>query len=193
MVLALVSKGESFVNDADAQVDITLTEDTTVDAAREQLISDATGSWQATRVAESSESADEATVEFALPGASLDGFVSALRRQPDAQSVEVSLEVDPEQVQPGSLAENTSPAGSSESEAATPAPVRVQVNLSSAGSQGPLVTFIGALLVAVVAAGGLALVWRHFGRDEGRPAAAESPDGYRSRGDGSSRRWTNRP
>lgn len=178
-MLALVSKGGSLVGDADAQVDIALRDSTTVDAAREQIITEATRSWQATRVAESSESDNEATVEFSLPGASLDGFVAALRRQPDAESVEVALEVDPEQVQPGSLA------GDHESEAA-PKPVRVQVNLTSSSSQGPLVTFIGALLVAVVAALGLGLVWRRSVRED--EVTSTEPTG-----DVGSRRWINRP
>lgn len=174
-----MSKGGSLAGDADAKVDIALRDSTTVDAAREQIITEATSSWKATRVAESSESDNEATVEFALPGASLDGFVAALRRQPDAESVEVALEVDPEQVQPGSLA------GDPESEAA-PKPVRVQVNLTSSSSQGPLVTFIGALLVAVVAASGLALVWRRSGRQDGITPTEPT-------GDVGPRRWTHRP
>lgn len=189
VVLALVSKGGSLVGDADAQVDIALRDSTTVDAARDRVITEATGSWKATRVAESSESDNEAMVEFSLPGASLDGFVAALRRQPDAESVEVALEVDPEQVEPGSLA------GDPGSEAA-PKPVRVQVNLTSSSSQGPLVTFIGALLVAVVAALGLGLVWRRSGREN--QLAWTEPTRIERTGDQptneiGSRRWINRP
>jgi cobalamin biosynthesis Mg chelatase CobN len=179
VLLALVSKGGSLADDADAQVDIALRGSTSVDAAREQIIADATRSWKATRVAESSESDDEATVEFALPGASLDGFVAALRRQTDAESVEVALEVDPEQVQPDSLA------GDPGSEAA-PKPVRVKVNLTSSSSQGPLVTFIGALLVAVLAALALGLVWRRFGHED--QVTSNEPTGEIR-----SRRWINRP
>ncbi|MCZ7630700.1 MAG: hypothetical protein M5U19_17430 [Microthrixaceae bacterium] len=130
------------------------------------------------RVAESSESDDKASVEFALPGASLDGFITALRRQPDAESVEVALEVDPEQLQPESLAGEPG-------ERAAPEPVRVKVNLTSSRPQGPLVTFIGALLVAVIAALGLGLAWRRFGREDTSTPADET-------GEFTTRRWTNR-
>lgn len=180
VVLALVSKGGSLVQDADAQVDITLSGTTTVDEARDQIISEATGSWQATRVAETSDSESQASVEFALPGSSLDGFISALRRQPDTESVEVSLEVDPEQLRPRSLADNQEPESA-------PEPVRVEVNLTSSTSQGPLVTFIGALLVAVLAAAALGLIWRRYGRDDELSAAADPGEV------GEGRRWTHRP
>ncbi len=180
VVLALVSKGGSLTNNADATVDIALNDSTTVDAAREQITSAATSSWQATRIAETSESDDEATIEFALPGTSLDGFINALRRQGDAESVEVSLEVDPDQVEPGPLASDTGTDSK-------PAPVKVQVNLSTTRSQGPLVTFIGALLVAAVAAVALGLVWRRF-----RPAEIDTIDVTGS-DNSEPRRWTNRP
>jgi len=175
VVLALVSRGGALSSDADAQVDIQLAGNADVNATRERLVTEAGASWQATRVAETSDSDDETSVEFALPGSSLDGFIAALRRQPDAESVEVDLEVAPEQVQPESLA-----SGDSDGEAA--APVRVQVNLTRDAGQGPLVTFLGALLVALLAAAALAMVWRRFGTEPEPPAAEDPP-----------RKWTNRP
>lgn len=178
-MLALASRGGSLAGDADAQVDIALRDSTTVDAAREQIVADATRSWSATRIAESSESDDEATVEFALPGASLDGFVAALRRQSDAKEVEVTLDVDPEQLEPRSL-------GTERDERSAPEPVRVEVNLTAGKSQGPLVTIIGALLVAVLAMVGLGLAWRRWGGDDPPGATASTHDS-------GSRRWVNRP
>ncbi len=175
MVLTLVSRGGALNNDADAQVDIAYGGDVDVSTARERLVTEASSTWQATRVAESSASDNETSVEFSLPGSSLEGFISALRRSDGAKSVEVDLEVDPEQVEPESLA-------TPDAEGETAAPVRVQVNLTSDEGQGPLVTFIGALLVAVLAGGALMLVWRRFGGEQDPPVAEDPP-----------RRWTQRP
>ncbi|MEZ5237890.1 MAG: hypothetical protein R2716_02675 [Microthrixaceae bacterium] len=177
VLVALVSRGGSLVDDADARVDMELDGSVDLDEAREQLTTEATGSWQATRTAESTDSEDEAMVEFALPGPSLDGFIAALRRYPDARDVQVTLDVDPERLETPSLGSEA--AGDAAPE---PEPVRVQVNLSSPAGQGPMVTIVGALLVALIAAGGLALVWRHFGSTEPETTADEP-----------SRRWTQRP
>lgn len=179
MILAVVSRGTSLSSDADARVDIALAGSTTVDAARERITAEATSSWKATRVAETTESEREATVTFALPGSSLDGFVNALRRQPNAESVDVSLEVDPDQLNPPELAADPG------EQAAAPEPVTVQVNLNRKGSQGPMVTFIGALIVAAVAALALGAVWRRFRLDDyDDPESGHPPDGP-----GPQRRW----
>lgn len=137
-------------------MDIELTARTDVDAARQQLIADATGAWQATRIAESTSSDDEASVEFALPGTALDGLVGQLRRHPAADDVEVTMDVDPEQMAAAPLAEDAS----------APEPVLLQVNLTRASGGGPWVTILGAVLVAVLALVALALVQRRFGQDE---------------------------
>lgn len=176
VVLALVSQGGALNDDADAQVDIVFTDKVDISSAREQIVAEASSSWQATRVAESSESADESTVRFSLPGSSMDGFITSLRREADTRSVDVQLEVDPEQLQPDSLA--TAPEGDGAA-----APVEVQVNLTRDKGQGPLVTFIGGLLVAVLAALALGMVWRRFNTEaDPEPPTLDDPP----------RRWTNR-
>ncbi len=141
---------------ADARVDIVLARNASIDDARQNLITKATGSWQATRVAESTESDDEATVAFSLPGSALDGFVADLRRHPDAEDVQVSLEVDPDQLTPKAL-------GSTETAAAEP--VRLEVGLTRASGGGPWVTILGAVFVAVLALVALVMVQRRFGGD----------------------------
>jgi hypothetical protein len=99
VVVALLGGTDGLEQGADARVDITLRRSVALDTARADLITRASGTWQATRVAESTEDGS-ATVEFALPGSSLDGFVAELRALPDAEDVDVALEVDPDQMAP---------------------------------------------------------------------------------------------
>ncbi len=183
VVLAFVSQGTSLSDDADARVDIALAGHKSVDAVREEIISEATSSWRATRVAESTESEREATVTFALPGTSLDGFINALRHRPDARSVNVSLEVDPDQLEPPKL--STDQRG----QAKGPEPVTVSVNLDRKGPLGPMVTFIGLLIVVTLVVLAFGVAWRRFRPgdrrdDEGDEAIDPVPPGV-----GRQRRW----
>ena len=173
-LLVLLSRGGALVDGADARVDMRLADSVGLDEAREDLTTRATASWQATRTAENTESDDSAMVEFTMPGSSMDGFIAELRRYPDAADVKVTLDVDADRVAPRSL-------GSADPEERVE-PVTVQVNLSAQKNLSPLVTIIGLLLVALLAAGAAALLWRRFGGLEIDDAPEESP-----------RRWTHRP
>jgi hypothetical protein len=153
VVVALLGGTDGLEQGADARVDITLRRSVALDTARADLITRASGTWQATRVAESTEDGS-ATVEFALPGSSLDGFVAELRALPDAEDVDVALEVDPDQLAPEALA-------SADGEAASE-PVRVEVNLDRRSPGGAWLTIGGAVLVAAMALVALAVVQRRF-------------------------------
>ena len=156
-VVALLGGRDTLDRGADARVEITLDRAASIDSARTDLIASAAGAWQATRVAESTED-DSATVEFALPGSSLDGFVADLRRFDGAQDVEVALEVDPSQVTPEPLAT------AGEEQAADP--VRVEVTLERSSAGGPWLTIGGAVLVAAMALIALVMVQRRFSNDD---------------------------
>jgi len=156
-VVALLGGGSPLDDSAEAHVEILLGRNADIDGARQQLISDATSTWQATRIAETTED-DSASVEFAIPGTALDGMVAELRRHPLADEVDVSLEVDPSQLEPDPLA----------TEEAAPEPIRLRVDLTRSSGGGPWVTIVGAMFVAVLALVALVFVQRRFsgGDDE---------------------------
>ncbi len=160
VAIAVLGGGGALDNSADASVDIELAGNVNVDGARQQLISDAQRTWQATRVAEATDSDDEATVEFALPGTSLDGLIAELRRYPGATDVQVTMEVDPAQLAPEPL---------SDADSAPVEPVRLQVTLTRDKGGGPWVTILAAVVIALLALGALALMQRRSGddRDDG--------------------------
>ncbi|MGI9577980.1 MAG: hypothetical protein ACR2OH_07265 [Microthrixaceae bacterium] len=167
VVVALLGGTDSLDQGADAQVDITLMRSINVENARDELISSASRTWQATRVAESTEDGS-ATVEFSMPGSSLDGFVAELRDLDSADDVEVKLEVDPDQLEPDALA-------SDEGSAAAAQPVRVEVNLDSTSPGGAWLTIGGAILVAAMALIALVVVQRRFSGDDPYSEGADEP------------------
>lgn len=165
VVVALLGGTDSLEQGADARIDIMLEPGASVDTARSELISTAAGAWQATRVAESTED-NSATVEFSMPGTSLDGFVTELRRHPLANEVDVTLEVDADQLEPEALA---TPGG----EAAAAEPVRVEVYFERGSPGGAWLTIGGAVLVAAMALTALIVVQRRFSGDDDYAEGAE--------------------
>ena len=151
MVVVLVQRGGPLdPSKADAQVQIALRKGTTAAAARSHITDMATGEWQGTRVGEDTQSDDASKIVIALPGANLDGAISALRRYDQADSVKVKIDVSPDQVQVAPL--------SSTSGSATPAkPVRLEVDINESSPGGPWVTM--ALTVVVLAASIGGLLW----------------------------------
>jgi hypothetical protein len=167
VVVALLGGTDGLEQGADARVDMTLQRSVGLDNARNELITKASGTWQATRVAESTEDGS-ASVEFSMPGSSLDGFVADLRQFPNTESVEVTLDVDPEQLEPEALATNGD-------EAAAAEPVRVEVNLERKSPGGAWLTIGGAVVVAAMALAALAIVHRRFSGDD---PWVEGAEGY---------------
>jgi hypothetical protein len=156
VLVALVGGQGALDDSADANVTIELEPDTGVDATRQQIVNTATGAWQATQVAESSGSDDEATVEFSLPPANLDGLIGELRRTEGAESVEVNVDLEEDQV-------NAVPVETEDGSLEAPEPVTLAVAINGSSARGPWITIIGAALVALLALGAIALVQRRFG------------------------------
>ena len=159
VLIALLGGRTGLGSDADAVVDIQLAPRVQVDAARQQVIETAKGTWQAVRVGEATPSDDETVVEFTLPGPNLDGLVNELRRYPSAESVDVMIDIDPEQASGDPVPSADGPE--------VPEPVRLEVNITAGSSGGPWITILGAVVVALIALGALALVSRRFGADDG--------------------------
>ena len=164
-VAALAQRGGPLdTSNADARVQIQLRKGATVDAARQEITQLAASTWQGTRVGEQSESDDQVKVVIAMPGANLDGAVSTLRRYSGAESVQVTIDVEPEQLElPKQSADDGGSAAPAES-------VRLEVDISESSSAGPWVTVVVALLVLAAALVALVYLQRHSGGDED-PAA----------------------
>ena len=171
VVIALVGGRGPLDSGADATVEIQLADNVSVDSARQAVVEKATSSWQAVRVGETSGSDTDTTVEFALPAGSLDGLISELRHEDDAEEVDVDIDLDESQLA-------TEPTTDADGKVVPPEPVHLVVNIERSADAGPWLTIGGAVLVVVLALGAIVFVQRRYGDAEDGAGPPSSPANY---------------
>lgn len=152
-VLALTRVAGPAGADADATVSLQVSGSTNVETVRQKVTELSDTLWGGTKIGEETSSNEESTVVVALPGSNLDAAVASLRRgEAGAEVTGVSIDLDPEQMQPRALATGAP--------ASAPEPVRLVVEITEGGSGGPWGTLVVAVLFIVAALAGITLLQR---------------------------------